>query len=285
MKFKLYGQVRRFRCRLGIYKQAARAIYVADQVLLSTGERNLEACIKLAVQHGLGIELMTFAMPNVLDGDWQSIVRRYQSQLKPVPGPIAMHGPFMDMAPGSPDARINQVCVERYQHALRIAAELEVHLVVFHANFIASIHNIEYRQGWHQRNVEFWGPIAEYAKEQGVMVAVENMWEFDPDIIGDLLKQINHPNLRACLDVGHAHLFGEVPFEEWFTSLKDLIVHTHMNNNDGKIDIHMGFQYGVMDMHKVLDAVRALPHKPTITLEMDEVDFLEGSLPFMKLGT
>ena len=36
-----------------------------------------------------------------------------------------------------------------------------------------------------QSNVAFWEQIADYAQQLNVTVAVENMWEFDPDIIGD----------------------------------------------------------------------------------------------------
>ena len=256
---------------------------MVDQVLLSANDRNIEACVQLAQACDLGIEVMAFAFPNLLDGDRQAAIDKYRKLLVQVPGKLSLHGPFMDMAPGSPDGRINQVCRERYQDAIRIAANLNIHLVVFHANFIGAIHNIDYRVGWHQRNLEFWGPLADYARQHEITLAVENMWEFDPNIIGDLLKQIDHPNLRACLDVGHAHLFGEVPFEDWLTSLGSLIVHTHMNNNDGKIDIHMGFDHGVLNYHLLLDKIRTLPTPPNMVLEMDEVDFMRASLPFLKL--
>lgn len=257
---------------------------MVDQVLLSASDRNIIACVQLARERDLGVEVMAFAFPNVLDGNWQAAVARYRKLLAAVPGKLSLHGPFMDMAPGSPDQRINLICLERYEHAIRIAAELNIHLVVFHANFIGAIHNIEYRLGWYQRNLEFWTPLADYAKRYAITIAIENMWEFDPDIIGDLLKEINHPNLRACLDVGHAHLFGEVPFGDWLTALGDYIIHTHMNNNDGKIDIHMGFDHGVLNYHALLDHIRALPTPPNMVLEMDEVDFMRASLPFLKLG-
>ncbi|MEZ4669684.1 MAG: sugar phosphate isomerase/epimerase family protein [Anaerolineae bacterium] len=257
---------------------------MVDQILLSASDRNIQACVVLAREYGLGIEVMAFAFPNFLDGDRPSALARYRKLLAPVPGNISMHGPFMDMAPGSPDSRVNQVCIDRYHDALDIASELHIPLIVFHANFIGAIHNIEYRDGWQQRNLEFWGQMTDYAARRGVTIAVENMWEFDPDIIGDLLKKINHPNLRACLDVGHAHLFGDVPFEEWLTSLGDYIVHIHANNNDGKIDIHMGFDQGVLNYRVVLDEIRALAHPPEIVLEMDEVDFMRASLPYFHLG-
>jgi sugar phosphate isomerase/epimerase len=258
---------------------------VVDRVLLSAGAHNIEACVDLAVRHGLGIEVMTFAFPDVLDGDWQGTLAGYKRLLEPVPGMISMHGPFMDMAPGSPDGRIRQVCTERYQHAIRIAQELGVEVIVFHANFIAAIQTETYRISWQQRNVDFWSRMADFAHDHNVILAVENMWEFDPDIIGDVLKKVDHPSLRACLDVGHAHLFSATPFEGWLESLRDYVVHTHMNNNDGIDDIHRAFPDGLLDYTSVLKLIRTLPHHPTITLEMDTVQDMEASLPYFQVST
>ena len=233
----------------------------------------------------MGIEVMAFAYPDLLDGDWRPVVERYKTLLQPVPGLITMHGPFMDMASGSPDQQINEVCKGRFRHALRIAHDLGAEIVVLHANFIALIHTAEYRNGWQARNVSFWEQIADYAAQLNVTVAIENMWEFDPDIIGDVLKKINHPNLRACLDIGHAHLYSKVPFGEWLDSLRDYLVHVHVNNNDGVLDIHGGLSRGVLDYQTLLGAVRSLPTPPSLTLEMDSVEDMEASLSFFELSS
>lgn len=259
---------------------------MADRVLLSASRANLDECIELARDYNLGIEMMAFAFPDLLDGDWKGEMSAHKKKLRRINGLITLHGPFMDMAPGSPDPRIKHITVERYEHAIRIASELGAEVIVFHANFIAAIHNIEYRVGWHKRNLDFWGNMAPYAERYGVTLAVENMWEFDPYIITDMLKEINHPYLRACLDVGHANLFSdeEFPFELWLKTVQPWLVHTHMNNNNGKIDVHHGLHDGVMDYAAVLEKIRALPNPPTITLEMDRVSDMRASLYFLHLA-
>ncbi len=257
---------------------------MGDRVLLSASPKNVDQCIRLAVEHQLGIEMMAFAYPDVLDGDWRAEVERYKELLRPVPGMLTMHGPFMDMASGSPDAQINEICKGRFRHALRIAHELGVQIVVLHANFIAAIHTPEYRDGWQKRNVAFWSEIADYAERLDVIAAVENMWEFDPDIIGDVLKQIDHPNLRACLDVGHAHLYSEVPFETWLETMRPYLVHLHLNNNDGKLDYHHGLASGVLDYSRLLEQIHTLPKPPSITLEMDSAADMEASLSYFELA-
>ncbi len=255
---------------------------MADQVLLAANRGDVKECVELACEYGLGIEIIAFALPNVLDGMWLDLVETYRSILEYVPGMLSIHGPFMDMVSGSPDEHINQVCRERYQHAIRIASRLKAERVVFHANFIGLIHNPEYRIGWHERNVHFWGPLADYAEEHGVTIVLENMWEFDPTIIGDLLAAVNHPNLRSCLDVGHAHLFSDKTFtlDDWLETLEPWLVHTHMNNNNGIIDEHHGFDWedGVLDYGKILPKLRALKNPPAMVLEMHNVEDMRSSL-------
>jgi sugar phosphate isomerase/epimerase len=253
---------------------------VADAVLLSAGINNAQSCVDLAVTHGLGVEVMAFAYPHILDGDWRTQVARYKAMLRPVTGVITLHGPFFDMVPGTPDVQIERIVKGRFRHALDIAADLGARLVVLHANHIPNIRTEEYRTGWQRRNVDFWGDIAITAERTGVMVAVENMWEYDPYIIGDVLTKVAHPMIRACLDVGHTRLYSQVPFDEWLTVMAPHLIHVHLNNNDGQDDNHGALDRGVLDYAAVLPRLRALTPPPTMTLEMDDPDDMRASLPY-----
>lgn len=264
---------------------------MVDQVLLSAGRKNIEACIALANEYGLGIEVMNFAYPDVLDGDWLEETNAYQALLEPIRarnGIITLHGPFMDMAPGSPDKKIEAIVKERYHHAIRIASALGAKIIILHANFIAAIQEDSYRQGWQQRNIEFWREIATFAQEYNLMVAVENMWEFDPYIIADVLRAVDHPHLRACLDIGHAHLFSRVPFEEWLQALEPFLVHIHMNNNDGHYDIHRAIPDGVLNYHYIIEQLREISSRRAVplsmTLEMDSADDMLRSLEYFGIA-
>lgn len=262
---------------------------MADRVSLSAERHNIHQAIEVALEYDLGIELMAFAYPEVLDGDWRAIRDEYKQLLAPIRGDITLHGPFMDMVSGSPDPRINAVCVARYSSAIRIAHELGARNLVFHANFIGTLHNQFYRDGWHERNVEFWIPLAEYAETHGVTLALENMWEFDPTIIGDLIRAVNHPSLRACVDVGHAHLFSDrkFNFDEWIAVMRPFIVEYHMNNNNGVLDEHFGFdwEHGTLNYHTLLPKLRQAAPDATMVLEMYEVQYMYDSLHYFQLAT
>lgn len=256
---------------------------MTDQVLLSAGPHNFDACVALARERELGIELMAFSYPDLLDGDWQRAVDEARPLLATVPGRITLHGPYMDMAPGSPDRRINQVCIERYQHTIRIAQDVGAEIIVFHANFIAALKNATYRHDWQKRNIAFWSHMAQYACQHDVVIAVENMWEFDPDIIGDVLKAVNHENLRACLDVGHAYLFSDVPLQTWTAALEPYIVHLHINNNDDVTDTHQALPDGALNYRQIMPQLRALPGHPSMTLEMETIEEMRRSLDLLDL--
>lgn len=251
-------------------------------MLLSASPANITTCVDLALRRGLGIELMAFAFPDVLDGDWRALVTAYRALLAPVPR-RSMHGPFLDMSPGSMDKRVNALVMARYRQALDIAAELSIPTVIFHANFIASLRTDSYRSGWTKRNVAFFSELAPYAADRAVTIAIENMWEYEPSIIADLLRAVDHPNVRACLDVGHAHLFGEAPIAHWLVALTPYLAHVHLNNNDGRVDVHCALADGVIDYALILPALLALPSEPTMTLEMDRVADMEASLPYFDL--
>ena len=104
--------------------KADRKTSMSDQVALSAGTDNFYECVALASQQGLGIEVTAFSVPQVLDGDWRVLDKEYKAALADVPGPLTMHGPFMDLVSGSPDERINMVTYGRYEHVIRIAAGL-----------------------------------------------------------------------------------------------------------------------------------------------------------------
>lgn len=251
-------------------------------ILLSANRHNFDACVDLAIERGLGIEVMALAYPDALHDEAHALhtAHALRTKLDAVPGKITMHGAFIDMVSGSPDPLILEMTLRRYRQAIELANIVGAETLILHANFIASMRDETYRTGWHRRNLPFWSAMADEAAEHNVTLAIENMWEFDPCIIGDLLAAIDHPHLRACVDVGHAHLFSTVPFEQWLSVLAPFIVHTHLNNNDGKDDTHRPFSDGVLDYETVLPMLRALPFPPSMTLEMDTVADMRASLPY-----
>jgi sugar phosphate isomerase/epimerase len=195
-----------------------------------------------------------------------------------------MHGAFFDLVSASPDRKVVALARERYTTNLQIAHEFEAEYVVFHANFLAMIRMPEYRDQWTVRQTDFWGDMAEEAGDLGITILLENMWEPDPAIIGDVLDAVNSPHLRSCVDVGHTSLFSSLILENWLERLRRYVVYVHLNNNPGGVDYHQALNEGTIDYSKALADLRALPEPPIFCLEIERVDDIARSLPYFHLA-
>ena len=251
-----------------------------DQVAIIAKHHTFAQTVELALKYQVGIEIQSFAFPPLLnDDEWGENIDLYQQSLADFPYPISLHGAFMDMSPGSPDQSFARVTKNRSIQSLHLARELNADTVVFHANFLAMIRDNEYRIGWTKRTIDFFGPLAEYADSLGVRIALENMWEFDPAILRAILEGVHSSALVACLDVGHAHLFSNLPFADWLDELEPWIHYIHMNNNYGDLDTHLGLDDGILDYPHILGQLRALPTDPLrMVLEIEDLVDMERSL-------
>ncbi len=256
-----------------------------DRVLI-TVERFNELADHLAVarRYGLGLELQEFSDPNVLDGDWRGLLQKYQQTLTDFTGLLAMHGPYIDLVSGSPDKRLVALTHDRYLHNIEIGDELGAKYIDFHANYLPLVDHPSYLPGWLERQVAFWAPMAELGKRYGSILLLENMWEPDPAIITKILDEIDSPYLKACLDVGHATLYSQLPISAWTASLGRHLIYTHLHNNHGDADEHLAFGDGVIDFPELLDALRALPEPPLFSLELPSLHLIKASLSYLKLS-
>lgn len=259
---------------------------MTDRVVIAAKNGNFEDCLKLAIENGVGLELQGFAEPDVLDGDWSADVARYKKRLTEAgfDNLLSMHGAFFDLSSASPDRKVVALARERYTTNLQIAHEFEAKYVVFHANFLATIRMPEYRDQWTVRQIDFWSDLAEEAGRLGVTLLLENMWEPDPSIIGNVLDAINSPHLRACIDVGHTFLFSDLILENWLERLRRYVVYVHLNNNPGGVDYHLALSEGTIDYSKVLVMLRGLPEPPVFCLEIERVADIARSLPYFHLA-
>jgi sugar phosphate isomerase/epimerase len=257
-----------------------------ERLLLGTYQRDITKHYELAQKHGLGLEIQVYGYDtDLLDNDWRELVAEHKALLRDFQGELAIHGAFLDLSPASSDRRVVALTRERYMLNLDIAAELGARNVVFHTDFIPVVRKPTYRPEWTKRQTVFWGPMAEEAAKRDLAIALENMWEPYPDIIGDVLDRIDSPHLGACLDVGHVYLFSDyLPLKAWVERLSHRLIHCHMNNHRGFCDEHLPLDLpgGVIDYKgDVLPLLHKLSQTPPLVLEMDEIEHLKRSLRYL----
>ncbi|MEW5802142.1 MAG: sugar phosphate isomerase/epimerase family protein [bacterium] len=177
-----------------------------------------------------------------------------------------IHGPFLDLNPGSSDSKIRRISQDRYRQLLSLVAPLAPKVVVFHAAFDHLFY--EERTGaWLYRSIETWLSVAEAAENARTSIALENVLERTPQIIQELLLKINSPSIGMCFDIGHAHIFSQVPSSDWITVLGPRIFELHLHDNHGQKDEHLALGEGTIGVEGLLKMVQEKELSPALTIE------------------
>ena len=134
-----------------------------------------------------------------------------------------------------------------------------------------------------EENAEMFFELLPTAKEYGVVIATENMWNWDTKLDqassaacshhSDFLahiKAVNDPYLAACLDIGHAEMRGlGTTAHEMITALGEHLVALHLHDNDLHHDSHKLPRTMQIDFDQVLRSLKSVDYKGDFTLEAD----------------
>jgi len=221
------------------------------------------------------LEIATFAYANVLDNDWERILKEHKHQLSDFGGIVSLHGVFQDICVHSSDNKIAEVSKERILRNLEIASFLDAKYVVFHGNLNPLIRGERYINNWLERNANFWSEIL---KKYHATVLLENLWEPTPEMFRKLLDQVGSPRLKICFDTGHANIFSKVPFKDWFDMLNQDIPYVHINDNKGEVDNELVPGDGTINWRDFTNIVEEYQINPEIVLEVGTLEKTRQSL-------
>ncbi|MFW6304872.1 MAG: sugar phosphate isomerase/epimerase family protein [Candidatus Saliniplasma sp.] len=186
----------------------------------------------------LGVELQDFVNPKLLDGDLESRVRGYQEKLEDFGHEVSVHGPFLDLSPGSPDDMISEVTRKRYMQAVDVALKLNASHLILHSQHNTAIKDPKLKEKKVERQLPFWKEILEMISGKGLVIVLENVTEDDPVHLLNLVESIDSPQLKICYDVGHSLLHSSRDIDSWVEVLKEHIGYVHIHWNLGDIDAH-----------------------------------------------
>ena len=77
----------------------------------------------------------------------------------------------------------------------------------------------------------------------------------------EFARQTGHSNVHALIDIGHCLIAGENPAEA-IRAAGDRLGYVHMDDNDGKADLHLALTDGLFDTDDVREVLRALHESP-----------------------
>lgn len=185
----------------------------------------------------IGVEIQDFASPALLDSGWQAVVEVYKQKLSRMRQIVCVHGPFMDLCPGSPDNKIAQVTKQRYLQSIEVAESLGASYIVFHSQINPGIKELKVKRAKAERQAEFWHDLLRLTRTD-ILMLLENFAEDDPSDLDMLVRAIGSPRVKVCLDVGHVLCNSSVSLERWMEVLAEHTGYVHLHWNDGSFDAH-----------------------------------------------
>ena len=217
-----------------------------------------------AREYGFGLEIAEFCTAWNIDRRFELTDSRVQESLQGISRSI-LHAPSNELFPCAIDEKARELAAYRYRQAIDLAKRYGSKKVVIHGGY----HPWMYYPVWYVgQSVSFW---KDFLKEDpGVEIVLENVLETQPDLILEILEGVDDPRLRMCFDVGHINAYSYIPIMDWLETCAPWIGHIHVNNNDGREDLHQGLQDGIIPMKELLQRIESLCPEATITLEMTE---------------
>jgi sugar phosphate isomerase/epimerase len=234
-----------------------------SKIYISTVAHNAS---ELAVGHGFGLEIAEYCTAYNMDEFFEETDAAVRKKLTGIHARI-LHAPFNELFPCAIDKKARALAALRYRQAITLAKEYGADKVVIHGGYNQWI----YYPVWYvQESVVFWKEFLQ--DDPGVEIVLENVLEEEPGMLLDIVKQVNHPKLRLCLDIGHVNAYGKTPVMEWLEVWKDYLSHFHIHNNDGSWDNHCALPCGSIPMAEFIHRAEALCPDATFTLEVPEAD-------------
>lgn len=219
--------------------------------------RHADHELRVAREHGLGVEMQVFANPSVLADDYRPLVKSMVKRLARIEGPIGYHGPYIDTIHFSYDLEIMAASRRRYLQAMDIAEELGARFVLFHSQYNPLVKLRTYPDIYHSQSLKFWPGMLVEAEKRNLPIYLENMFDESPEPLVRLLDALDSPWMRLCLDPAHALLHSPLTPEAWIEAFTPRLAHVHLSDCHGIFDDHLPVGHGVVKWEAILrDLVR-----------------------------
>jgi len=196
---------------------------------------------------------------------------------------VQTHAPFTFTLEQWEDPEIfENVIFARMVRSIEISAILGAKVIVIHPLHHMTYHGHE--EEIFQLNMEYYGRLIPYAKEYGIKIGVENMFQWDPlrhYIIADTcsnskefvryIDTLNSPWITACLDVGHVALprTDESAADVVRALGHDRLGSLHIHDNDYKNDLHQLPYLGRLNWAEIAKALGEIDYQGDFTYEVN----------------
>lgn len=183
------------------------------------------------------------------------------------------HAPFWNASTW--EKGFDQEKLTLLRRAVEVSGILGVKLCVVHpVNDYTASENAEY----------VFYPLKQTAKDCGVLIGLENMWNWLPDAAFCCPAACSSPEdfnahldlldpeiFAACLDIGHAEMKGvDTSAEELIEKLGTRLKALHIHDNNKRDDSHLLPFLSAIDFDAMIQALKKIGYTGDVTLEAAE---------------
>ena len=232
-----------------------------EQMYLSTIAPDAAAS---AGKFGIGLEIAEYCTAWNMDREFDATNARVEEAVRNANRRL-LHAPFNELFPCAIDPKARELAAFRYRQAIALAKRYGASKVVIHGGYNGWI----YYPCWYtEQSVVFWNAFLQ--EDPGVEIVLENVLEERPEMITEIVRSVDSPRLKLCLDVGHVNAYSPVPVEKWLEDCAPWLSHFHIHNNDGSRDAHCSPGEGTIPMEALLRQAESLCPEASFTLEVLE---------------
>jgi len=223
---------------------------------------------------GAGIELGSYGLVGIRSEQaWETRFAMHRAIRNQFPGTLAIHGPFLGMEFAHSDYLIRQAVQRRLDKTFDVAVKLQVSRVILHSGYTAEHDIFKLQEAWLTGNIEFWQREIDRWADAGIVIVLENDIDPSPDLMVELVNEVDNPWLGLCMDIGHQNVFSELDASEWVHQMSKWLWHIHLHDNDRLGDHHWPMGRGTIDFESFYAAL--LKYAPQATLAVEVEDKME----------
>jgi sugar phosphate isomerase/epimerase len=225
------------------------------------------------------LELQSFLLPHVLNGDLEPLLARAKGLLDGLEGRIGLHGPYVGFAIDTGDPEIALIVQNRFLRCLEICEALGADQMVIHSPVSSWDHGNQLVDPLEavlqiEKTRFVLGPVLKRAEEVGVTLVMENIEEIDPAARCRIVDALKSPRLAVSLDTGHAQYAhvanGAPPVDHFVQVAGKRLEHVHLQDSDGFADRHWHPGEGPLNWRAIFAALHKLPVMPRLILEVSD---------------
>lgn len=237
-------------------------------------EETLRQCAAAGFEYlDFGFAELALVSERFHGGDWQQEIREYINLAEELGLQfVQAHATIFDYCNVDQDYDKKE---ELFRRSIKGAGMMKVPWLAVHpSNYLADgkIH-----PDTHNKNVDFLKKYAAVAKEEGLGLAVENMWGrtkagekpycLEPEELLRLIEDVNCENVKVCWDVEHGSI-EKLDQRKSMLLLKDHIVATHISDEAGRESIHILPYLGNADWDEIIGALAEIGYTGVFNFEI-----------------